>query len=417
MRSYFETLERSISEAIHADPTAWSANKVRAREVARLGVRLYSETERIAWCGISTPFPLLHAMGVTPCFVEFIGAMLASTAGADPAIVEAERMGLHRDACGYHRAVLGAARLGLMPVPDLLVAASTPCTGGVAVLENLARHFHRELFVMSFPYRDGPEAEAFLVSQLQALLEFLSRRTGRPIDWDAIAQAVRLSNEASELLDEVYRLGALVPSPLTTKDLANFGIVIWLFMGRPEAVDIARAYRDELRARVVAGPAPDAPPERRLLWVQNRIQFRTPIFGELEASHGAVVVTDEFNWVWWEPVDPADPLPGLARQLLRFPLAGPLQGRLEHIARLARFYRVHGAVNPVNFGCRQAAGARSGVQETLGALGVPVLNLEVDCVDRRNWAEGQVRTRLEAFLEMLAERPSPWEAAGRDGSG
>jgi benzoyl-CoA reductase/2-hydroxyglutaryl-CoA dehydratase subunit BcrC/BadD/HgdB len=83
---------------------------------------------------------------------------------------------------------------------------------------------------------------------------------------------------------------------------------------------------------------------------------------------------------------------------------------------MARFYRVQGAVNPVNFGCRQAAGARSAVQETLGALGVPVLNLEVDCVDRRNWAEGQVRTRLEAFLEMLAERPSPWGEEGRDGS-
>ena len=37
--------------------------------------------------------------------------------------------------------------------------------------------------------------------------------------------------------------------------------------------------------------------------------------------------------------------------------------------------------------------------------GVPVLNLEVDCVDKRNFAEGQLRTRLEAFIEMLASRP------------
>ena len=34
-------------------------------------------------------------------------------------------------------------------------------------------------------------------------------------------------------------------------------------------------------------------------------------------------------------------------------------------------------------------------------VGVPVLNLEVDCVDERNFAAGQVRTRIEAFMEML----------------
>jgi len=37
-----------------------------------------------------------------------------------------------------------------------------------------------------------------------------------------------------------------------------------------------------------------------------------------------------------------------------------------------------------------------------------VLNLEVDCVDPRTFAEGQLRTRLEAFVEMIEGRPSPW---------
>jgi len=49
------------------------------------------------------------------------------------------------------------------------------------------------------------------------------------------------------------------------------------------------------------------------------------------------------------------------------------------------------------------------VGQGLKAIGVPVLNLEVDCVDPRNFAEGQLRTRIEAFTEMLAERPSPWD--------
>jgi benzoyl-CoA reductase/2-hydroxyglutaryl-CoA dehydratase subunit BcrC/BadD/HgdB len=46
------------------------------------------------------------------------------------------------------------------------------------------------------------------------------------------------------------------------------------------------------------------------------------------------------------------------------------------------------------------------IQAVLKELGVPVVNLEVDCVDTRNFAEGQLRTRLEAFMEMLQTNPS-----------
>jgi benzoyl-CoA reductase/2-hydroxyglutaryl-CoA dehydratase subunit BcrC/BadD/HgdB len=49
------------------------------------------------------------------------------------------------------------------------------------------------------------------------------------------------------------------------------------------------------------------------------------------------------------------------------------------------------------------------ISQGLSQIGVPVLNLEVDCVDTRNFSEGQLKTRLEAFTEMLDSRPSPWE--------
>jgi benzoyl-CoA reductase/2-hydroxyglutaryl-CoA dehydratase subunit BcrC/BadD/HgdB len=34
-------------------------------------------------------------------------------------------------------------------------------------------------------------------------------------------------------------------------------------------------------------------------------------------------------------------------------------------------------------------------------VNVPVIHLDVDCVDERNFSEGQLLTRLEAFMEML----------------
>ena len=67
-------------------------------------------------------------------------------------------------------------------------------------------------------------------------------------------------------------------------------------------------------------------------------------------------------------------------------------------------FGVHGAINPCNWGCRQGAGARGLIERALGDAGVPVLNLEVDCVDPRSFSEGQLRTRVEAFVEMLSAR-------------
>jgi benzoyl-CoA reductase/2-hydroxyglutaryl-CoA dehydratase subunit BcrC/BadD/HgdB len=68
---------------------------------------------------------------------------------------------------------------------------------------------------------------------------------------------------------------------------------------------------------------------------------------------------------------------------------------------LAREYKLDGAINPCHWGCRQGTGVRGLTTKGLKDVNVPVLNLEIDCVDSRNLAQGQIETRLEAFVEML----------------
>ena len=107
-------------------------------------------------------------------------------------------------------------------------------------------------------------------------------------------------------------------------------------------------------------------------------------------------------WGYWEiPIDPDDPYPGLARRAISIPLNGDIRRRVEHLQELAQAYRIDGAINPCHWGCRQGTGARGLIEEGLKEVGVPVLNLEVDCIDPRNFAQGQLKTRLEAFVEMI----------------
>ena len=141
------------------------------------------------------------------------------------------------------------------------------------------------------------------------------------------------------------------------------------------------------------------------MWIQNRIQFNNPLVELLEKDYRANIVSDELNDIYWDPIDPQDPYTGMARRSIAIPLNGSMQGRIEHLQKLARTYSLDGAINPCNWGCRQGTGARGLISDGLKEIGVPVLNLEVDCVDKRNFAEGQLRTRIEAFIEMLESRP------------
>jgi len=401
MLQYFDDLASGIEARLREDPESASPRKLLALEIARLGRRLYSGGDRVAWCGVSAPVALRNAMGVPSGVVEFVGAMLASTGTVGPLLEEAEHAGYSTDACGYHRSVVGATLKGLMPVPDYLIATTCPCSGGLATIENLARLFEKDLFVLQVPQDESDRNVHYLADQIRDMAEFVAGHTGEPLDRDRLREAIENTNRAREIMIDAYQLAQRVPSPINGRDLRNFGIVVALFLGTEAAVEIAQAYRDEFAARVEAGVS-GVPGERiRLLWIQNRIQFKHPLVKMLEEEYGAAIVADELNDITWAPIDPDDPYPGLARRAISIPLNGSVDSRVGHLKQLARDYRIDGAVNPCHWGCRQGTGARGLIEEGLKQVGVPVLNLEVDCVDQRNFAEGQLKTRLEAFVEMI----------------
>lgn len=405
MYQYFKDMADGIEAKILQDPNRPNPRKKYALETARLGSRLYSGNNTVAWCGLTVPFDLLNVMGITSCFVEFVGAVLAATGTADPFLEEAEQAGFGGDTCGYHRSVIGAARKKIMPEPDFLIATTCPCSGGIAIMENLADLFNKDLFVLNVPQEDSEQNVAYLADQIRNMVEFVARHTGEPLDEGKLRQAVEKTNRTRKIMEDVYQLAQNVPSPTDGRLLTNFGLVMPLFCGTEAAVEIARAYKNEFTARAHNG-IPGVPDEKlRLLWIQNRIQFNNPLVELLEKEYHANIVSDELNDIFWDPIDPQDPYPGMARRAIAIPLNGSMQRRIEHLQKLARAYSLDGAINPCNWGCRQGTGARGLISDGLKEIGVPVLNLEVDCVDKRNFAEGQLRTRIEAFVEMLENRP------------
>ncbi|MCP4024664.1 MAG: 2-hydroxyacyl-CoA dehydratase [Desulfobacteraceae bacterium] len=400
MYEYFDNLEKGIKGRIDKEPQKIHARKKYVLEIARLGKRLYNQDENIAWCGVMAPFDLLNAMGVTSCFVEFVGAMLASTNTADHFLKQAEDEGYATDSCAYHRAVTGAVLENAMPEPNFIIGTSSPCTAGLAVMENFARAYKKDFFILNIPQNDFKEAISYLAGQIQEMTSFVAQHTGHPLSIEKIGKAIELTNKASLLLQNIYDLAKQKPSPVDNQFLKDFGTVMSLLLGTRQAVDICQAFKDELEHRI-NNPTPNMTNEKkRLLWIQNRIQYQFPINKMLD-DLGAKIVVDELNDVTWEPLDPDNPFESIAKKTSSIPFCVDSTRRIDHIKQQIIDYKIDGVVHPCHWGCRQGTGIRGLVSKELRQMDIPVLNLEIDCVDSRNLAKGQIETRLEAFMEMM----------------
>lgn len=400
---HFEDLRTELEAKIRSHPERTNAREKYVLEIARLGVRLFTPGSRIAWAALITPYEILNAMGITAAYVEFVSGFLSGRNAVGRLITRAEEEGYPVDACGYHKAINGAMLDEIWPAPEFVVAASSPCIGGLAVLEGMARRFQRDLLVLDVPQEESADSVQYVAEQIERMVGFISDHSGVCLEREALRKAVTNSNTARRSKLELYSLVKASPSPANPHILRDFGYLAPVFDGTTVAIDVCDGFHREFRAAMRAGSSGVPGEAVRLLWIQNRIQFRLPAERAVLSQFRANVF-DDMNDVYWDAIDPDDPYPGFARRMIGYPLGFSAEKRIALLKRQIREFRIDGVINPCNWGCRQLMAMRGLISERLKEIDVPVLNLEVDCVDSRNVAEGQAHTRLEAFLEMLSEK-------------
>jgi predicted CoA-substrate-specific enzyme activase len=364
--------------------------------------------------GFLAPAEIFHVYRATPMFTEFLAPMLATADMAPQALETTRKAGFSRDTCSFHLAVLGAALQGYLPGYSLLVGTSHLCDGQSKSLEELARRGGSGYSLLDVPQQDGPAARKYLADQLRELEDRLAGLTGyraRPGDWERVFS---LSNETRELLLEVNRLRLGNGCPLYGKEAFTFGVLSLMLLGTPFLRDRCREMVDYLRRH---GGAPAGEPPYRLLWLLAYPYHRENPIAWLERECGARAVADELSHVFWGPLDPARPHESLAEKMLANPNLGPVEGRLGMVRELARQGRVEGVVHYSHSGCRQGNGGVRPVMDTVRDMGLPFVELHGDCIDRTQFGWGQMRTRLEGFIELMAARRRARRTVGAERTG
>ncbi|MFQ5957402.1 MAG: 2-hydroxyacyl-CoA dehydratase subunit D, partial [Candidatus Brocadiales bacterium] len=261
----------------------------------------------------------------------------------------------------------------------------------------------RPHFYLQVPFMVDEEwSRDILAEQLEEITLELARITGKAFDQEKLSEVINNSNEATRYFRQAMELRKHLPSPMLGCEAIDFIGAISQLWGSRELVRMSRLLCEELEERVEKGVAAVEDERHRLLWCHLRPYYNDEVFNYLELDHRAVVAFESVNLITWEDMDPQKPFRSLAAKLLANPAIGPCERMTEWVARMVRDYKIDGVIWMAPWGCRHFNSLSQLVKDGLRKEeDVPFFILDLECIDKRNYSKEQVRTRLDAFIEVL----------------
>jgi bcr-type benzoyl-CoA reductase subunit B len=371
---------------------------------------------KVAWITSGGPVEPLIAMDIIPVYPENHGAMIgASKMGAD-LCEKAEGMGYSGDLCSYARSDISCATvnggpIGGLPRPDLLVCCNNICGTVLKWYEIQARYFKVPLFIFDTPFchtEFSPEAKRYVLRQAEEYVQFLEGIMGRKMDQDRMKEVGRLSLEGQRLWQKVLDTAQNKPSPLTAFDAFFHLALIVTLRGTPKTVDYYSELLAEMEQRVREGIGAVANERYRLLWDNLPIWSRMKWLSNKFARNDACLVADTYTSAWCgslKYIDENDFSNSAAEGYTRAYLNIGVDQMADIVLGMIDKYEVDGLVMHSNRSCKPYSLGQYDIQRIVKQKrGLPSLIIEADMVDERSFSESQVESRIEAFLEMIAER-------------
>ncbi|MEJ2422508.1 MAG: 2-hydroxyacyl-CoA dehydratase family protein [Acidobacteriota bacterium] len=374
-------------------------------------VRHYGKT---AWVTSGAPVELLKALGFFVLYPENHGALCGARRAAEALCRESEAAGYSSDICSYARTDLGSLLSGRTPVgrlprPDVLVCCTNICQTVLAWYRVLSDHFNAPLLVVDTPFlyaEAPPHAKAYVLAQIEAMVEPLERIAGRSLNQDRLKRTVKYSRDAAELWNRITEMGRRKPAPLTAFDQFIHMAPIVEMRGDSRTVDFYAAMLRELEERARLGIGAVQRERARLVWDNLPVWHQLRFLSEFFAEKGAAVVAATYTKAWGELaplLQESQPFEAMADTYLHVLLNRGTGSKLDTIRALVKEFDADGVVFHSDRSCKPYSIGQMGQRDSVVRQdGIPALLLEADHNDPRSWSRSQNINRLEAFMEVVA---------------
>jgi benzoyl-CoA reductase/2-hydroxyglutaryl-CoA dehydratase subunit BcrC/BadD/HgdB len=245
------------------------------------------------------------------------------------------------------------------------------------------------------------------VAELKNIVTSLEKITGKRLDYDKLSQNLALEKEASRLWWEVVGMCRNIPSPMSVFDIFTQVLPFTIYRGEPLAVSYYQDLLAELKERVAQKIVPMAGVEKyRLYWDNLPIYYKLGEHVQKFASYGAVPVAAMFPFYFGNPdLDPGRPLESIVELFLFNPNNRGLKGRIDFLTKLIDDYAIDGFVMQRSRTCLLTNMGQDDIMKALvRKTGLPAVVIEGDMCDSRFYAAAEVDGKIDAFMEILAQR-------------
>ncbi len=413
-----------------------SARKVRAlvKNLYRRAHEAKKEGKKVAYCMVGSLYDeILRAMDIVPVWTENYAGLCAAKRVAEEYLLKAESEGYSNLICGYARTGIGFDALrkelgqipegapdGGMPEPDFLLGSSYICDPRYKWYQALLHYMDTPIYnidVLVPPVGvDVDEVEEdyinYQVEELRGLISFLEYHTGKKMDYDRLMYIVDLAERTRRKWWEAYELRKNKPCPMPAEDHFNIFVPHHFMLGEEETYRFYEELYNELKEKVDKGIGVVKEEKFRLLWGGGLPPWHSMYIFNYFEEKGAVFVA-ETAYRPLEPIDVPenikDPLRIIAyRAYKRFTyrhkkaMENTGNPNVELLLELIKEYDADGVVMHGSLSCRASTIGQIHFKNLIQRyVKIPVMFMESDIVDIRDYSEAETKRKIDDFIETL----------------
>ena len=335
------------------------------------------------------------------------GAIATGLCGGSQFWVPGGEKVLPANTCPLIKASVGARLDKTCPffrLADIYIGETT-CDGKKKAWEILSEDV--PVYVMDLPQMKREKDIAAWTEEIKLFLNKVEEVTGTKVTPEALAENIKLIARKRKALERLYNTRKNSPVPISGRDALLITQIA--FYDDPERFSSKTdELCDELDKRIAEGngvfPA-DAP---RVMITGTPMAIPNWKLHHIVETCGAPVVVEETctgvryfeNSVDETGTTLNEQIQALAERYMKVNCAcfTPNEGRIDDILRLVKEYKVDGVIDCNLQFCGLYSTEGYLVQQALKKEGIPVIHLETDYSEQDS---EQIRTRVQAFLEML----------------
>ena len=284
-----------------------------------------------------------------------------------------------------------------------LIVGETTCDGKKKMYELMGKK--KKVFILHLPQGLEPYAIKMWNEEIHRFIDFIKSEFGVEITDEKLRAAVHLRNIERVERMKLMEVQKSIPPKTYGKNLYQTFDSIGFLFDEEERIDKIVTLRKEIEEKFESGGGPVGSGAKRILVTGCPIGgVLEKTVGTIESKGGVVVCFENCSGLkaCMEKVDETadDIVMSIAERYLKIGCAvmTPNTKRMNNLKSLIKEFNVDGVVDISLHACTTYIVESESVGALMKELNVPFLSIETDY---EKGDEGQLATRIEAFLEML----------------